>query len=111
MRLTQQRDLLSNSFTIQWVKSTVELVEDVEWQGFDALDGEDQARSYYCFLTSRQVLKRMLVTLGVFLLTDHFGTQLLRKSLSVVKAYQNSNASIQVFSNGQLSGRRELRRI
>ena len=52
VRLGEHRYLVGDALAIQWIKSAVKLIEDVEWKGLNALDSEDEAGCNDSFLAS-----------------------------------------------------------
>lgn len=52
VRTAEKRDLGRDAFAVKGVESAVELVEDVEGQGLDALDSKDQGCCYDGLLAS-----------------------------------------------------------
>lgn len=102
---TEGSDLLGNALAVKRVKGAVELIQDVERKGLDALDGEDEAGSHDGFLASREVRQgqRMhLSFVGLVLLRGDHLLLVLGLSLGIGEADEHSDAFVEGVSDGEL---------
>lgn len=99
--VTESLDLLSYALAIQWVKSAVELVQDVERQRLYSLYGKYECSSDDCLLTSRQMSKWQSLMFQlwflVFLRTDDLSLMLFH--FLARKTDQNPNSFVHPISD------------